>query len=125
MYTVSVRKRFTAFHYLVGGDWGEENETHSHHYLLELRLQGDELDRHQYLVDIVDIEGHLEEVVARYRDRTINDLAGFSGYNPSIERFARLLCESLSAKINAGNIRSVIVKLWENEDAWASYRLER
>ncbi len=30
MYSVSVRRNFIAQHYLIGGDWGPENELHSH-----------------------------------------------------------------------------------------------
>ena len=125
MYTVSVQKHFTAFHYLVGGDWGAENERHPHNYLLELKLKGRSLDEHQYLVDIVDINQQLEEVLDLYRGQTLNDLPLFSNYNPSIERFSRILCESLSSKIDAENVCTVVVKLWENQEAWASYRLER
>jgi 6-pyruvoyltetrahydropterin/6-carboxytetrahydropterin synthase len=32
MYTVAVRRDFIAQHYLIGGDWGAENELHAHHY---------------------------------------------------------------------------------------------
>jgi 6-pyruvoyltetrahydropterin/6-carboxytetrahydropterin synthase len=125
MYTVSVARAFIAQHYLIGGDWGAENQLHSHHYRLELRLQGAQLDRHGYLVDIVAIEQALEAAVARYRDHTLNDLAEFAGLNPSIEHFARILCAGLNGEIHAANIGAVEVRLWENEIAWAAYRLER
>ena len=35
MYTVSVKRDFTAYHYLVGGNWGAENDKHAHHYYIE------------------------------------------------------------------------------------------
>lgn len=125
MYTVAVQRDFIGQHYLIGGDWGPENQKHSHHYRLELQLEGATLDRHGYLVDIVDIEGHLEGLVARYRDRTLNDLPEFAGLNPSIEHFARILCEALASAIDAPNISGVGVRLWENDIAWAGYRLAR
>jgi 6-pyruvoyltetrahydropterin/6-carboxytetrahydropterin synthase len=125
MYTIAVKRDFVAQHYLIGGDWGAENQWHSHHYVVELQLEGEELDRHGYLVDIVDIERHLEALVARYRDRTLNDLPEFAGLNPSIEHFARIICESLSRHITAPNIGVVAVKIWENEIAWAAYRRPR
>ena len=56
MYRVAVRRDFIAQHYLIGGDWGAENQKHSHHYVLELELGGETLDQHNYLVDIVEIE---------------------------------------------------------------------
>lgn len=125
MYMVAVRRDFVAQHYLTGGDWGAENQKHSHHYVIELELAGRTLDQHGYLVDIVDIERNVEQQVAYYRDQTLNDLPAFAGRNPSIEHFARILCEALSGSIAADNITRCTVRLWENQIAWAAYCLER
>jgi len=125
MYTLAVRRNFVAQHALIGGDWGAENQRHSHHYVLELQLEGAELDRHGYLVDIVDVEQHLNDLVARYRDHFLNDFPEFANLNPSLERFARILATALSENIKAANIQTVRVVLWENELAWASYAVER
>ena len=64
MYTVTVMRDFVAQHFLIGGDWGAENLWHSHHYKVEVRLEGATLDQHGYLVDIVDIETNLEALVS-------------------------------------------------------------
>ena len=125
MYSVAGKRNFIAQHYLVGGDWGAENLLHSHHYQLELQLDGEELDRHGYLVDITEIEAALNEICARYRDRTLNDLPEFNGLNPSIEHFSRLLCQALHSRLHAPNIQILTVRLWENEIAWAAYSLKR
>lgn len=125
MYTLAVRRDFVAQHALIGGDWGPENQRHSHHYILELQLEGVELDRHGYLVDIMDVERHLNDLVARYRDHFLNDLPEFANLNPSLEHFARILCASLSDGIQAANIKTVRVLLWENDIAWASYEVRR
>ncbi len=63
--------------------------------------------------------------MSRYRDQTLNDLPEFAGLNPSIEHFARILCEALAVHIDAANIDGVAVRLWENDIAWAGYRLTR
>jgi 6-pyruvoyltetrahydropterin/6-carboxytetrahydropterin synthase len=125
MYSVAVKRDFVAQHFLIGGDWGAENEWHSHYYQVEVRLQGATLDQHGYLVDIVDINTHLETLVAHYRDKTLNDLPEFKGLNPSLEHFARIFCQALSERIHAPHLSDVIVRLWENETTWAAYRLER
>ena len=125
MYTLSITRDFIAQHFLIGGDWGAENQKHSHHYKLEAQLEGEQLDRHGYLVDIVDLEQRLDELVAQYRDCTLNDLAEFAGLNPSIEHFSRILCQTLSSRISAPNITALTVKLWENEIAWTQYRMKR
>jgi 6-pyruvoyltetrahydropterin/6-carboxytetrahydropterin synthase len=125
MYKVAVKRDFIANHYLVGGDWGPENNLHAHHYIIELQLEGAELDQHGYLVDIVDIETNLDALVDSYRDRILNDLPAFNGLNPSIEHFSRILCLALDRRIQAENISTLRVVLWENEIAWASYRHQR
>lgn len=125
MYTLGVRRDFIARHFLIGGDWGPENNPNSHHYVLELQLEGQELDQHGYLVDIVDVEKHLDEIVNHYKDQMLNDKPEFTGLNPSIEHFTRILATSLSERIQAANISALKVVLWENKSAWAAYRVER
>jgi len=125
MYMVTVKRDFIARHFLIGGDWGSENELHAHHYIIELELSGPELDRHGYLVDIVDIERHLDETVADYRDRTLNELPEFEDLNPSIEHFARILAERLNRAIRAANLSRLAVRIWENDIAWGSFTLDR
>ena len=122
MYTLAVKRDFVAQHFLIGGDWGAENSWHSHHYQVEVQLEGRELDHHGYMVDIVDVERNLDAIVDEYRDKTLNDLPEFTGLNPSIEHFTRIVCTTLVARIKANNLEAVTVKIWENEIAWASYR---
>ncbi len=45
LYVVAVKRDFVAQHFLFGGDWGSENELHSHHYRVELQLEGSRLDQ--------------------------------------------------------------------------------
>jgi 6-pyruvoyltetrahydropterin/6-carboxytetrahydropterin synthase len=124
MYTVAVKRDFVAQHFLIGGDWGAENEWHSHHYAVEVQLHGASLDQHGYLVDIVDIEHHLNALVDAYKDKTLNDLPEFTGLNPSIEHFSRIFCEQLAGRIKAHTLSAITLKIWENEIAWASYQLK-
>ena len=125
MYSLGVKREFIARHYLIGGDWGPENFPNSHHYVLELQLEGSQLDQHGYLVDIVDVQKHLDEIVDDYREQMLNDKPEFAGLNPSIEHFSRILATTLSERIKAENITALKVVLWENESAWAAYRVER
>ncbi|MFZ0242603.1 MAG: 6-carboxytetrahydropterin synthase [Desulfobacterales bacterium] len=122
-YTVAVRREFTARHYLIGGDWGAENEPHEHRYAAEIRLQGPELDRHGYLVDIDAVTAALEGQVARFRNKTLNDLPEFEGLNPSVEHLARIMGESLTA-VRPSHLKVLTVRIWENDIAWVEYRKE-
>ena len=125
MYTLAVRREFIARHFLIGGDWGPENFPNSHHYILELQLEGKELVQHGYLVDIMDVEKHLDETVGYYKEQMLNDKPEFAGLNPSIEHFSRILCTTLSEKIKAKNISAIKVVLWEHANAWAAYTVTR
>ena len=125
MYTLAVRREFIARHFLIGGDWGAENFPNSHHYILELQLSGNELDQHGYLVDIVDVEKHLDEIVSYYKEQMLNDKPEFAGLNPSIEHFSRILATALNERITAKNIAMLKVVLWEHANAWASYEIRR
>jgi 6-pyruvoyltetrahydropterin/6-carboxytetrahydropterin synthase len=122
MYTLTVKRDFIAQHFLIGGDWGDENDLHSHHYTVEVQLQGDELDQHGYLVDIIDLEQKLETLVDYFRDVVLNELPEFVGLNPSIEHFSRIIWHSLAKEISAQNIKEMVIQLWENDIAWVSYR---
>lgn len=125
MYTLGVKRDFIARHFLIGGDWGSENYPNSHHYVLELQISGSELDQYGYLVDIVDVEQHLDEIVNYYKEQMLNDKPEFAGLNPSIEHFARILATSLNERIQASNISAIKVVLWENDSAWSAYTVER
>ena len=125
MYTVSVRRAFVAEHFLIGGDWGAENSPHSHDYQVEVQLEGKSLDKHGYLVDIVDIKDNLDALVAYFGNKSLNEMPEFAGINPSLEHFARIFCHMLSGRIKATTLSAVTIKMWEDEAAWAAYTEER
>jgi 6-pyruvoyltetrahydropterin/6-carboxytetrahydropterin synthase len=120
MYQLMVSRDFVAQHYLTVPNCGPENEWHSHHFEVEVLLEGEELNQNGYLVDIVEVEDAIDALVNRYRDATLNDLMEFEGLNPSIEHFSRIFCESLQEQLGADGL-DMTVKIWEDEDAWASY----
>ncbi len=125
MYQVSVQRKFISNHFLIGGDWGRENQIHAHPFQLELILSGESLNPHNYLVDIVEIEAMLDAAVDHFRDKVLNELPEFEGHNPSLERFSRILCDRFKGQITAENITRVRVVLWENDDAWAAFEQDR
>ncbi len=120
LYSVTVRRAFIAQHFLVGGDWGRENEVNSHRYRIEARYEGTSLDRHGFLLDISDIDERLDGLVNRYRDRTLNELPEFEGLNPSVENFAQIVSDLLL--VTTPNIRALEVTIWEDDNASAAYR---
>jgi len=122
MYKLGVRRQFQSRHYLIGGNWGDENIEHSHHYQLELVLEKEKLDRHGFLVDIVEVENHLDEVTAALKGQTLNSLAEFAGSNPSIEVFATIIHGMFRRRFKAFQLGALTVTIWEDDIAWTSYR---
>lgn len=120
MYQLSISRDFIARHFLIGGDWGAENTEHSHHYRAELIVAGAELDRHGYLIDIVALETAWQEVLGMYAERVLNHQPAFSGLNPSIEHFSRILWEQLRERVELPG-QQLTVRLWENDRDWASF----
>lgn len=124
MYTLSLQRRFTAWHHLIGKDWGAESEPHTHPYLLEVRLEGTELDEFGYLVDLVEVDGLLDSVVAHYSGADLNALPEFKHLNPSLENFSRLVALDLSRRIRGRGLLHMSIRIWENDTAWASFRID-
>ena len=120
MYQLAISREFIAQHYLIGGDWGEENKKHSHHYKIEVLMQSENLNEHGYLIDIVELENSLLDVINVVRDKTLNDLPAFTGLNPSLEHFSRIIWEMLQQKMTMDGSK-LTIKLWENENDWAAY----
>lgn len=126
MYELMVKRDFTARHALIGGDYGPENQEHAHYYTLELLLSGSVLGPNGFLVDIVEVEAVLDAEIGPYRDRYLNDLPAFAGINPSLEVFARMLCEAIWRKLSQKSaIERCAVRLWESPSAWASFTTGR
>ena len=122
MYSLALQRAFCARHYLIGGDWGAENDPHPHNYRVEVRLRAAELDVHGYLVDLDKLEQVLDVCIANYRDRLLNDLTEFDGLNPSIENFAQRFYTRIARGIGRHRFHEIEIRIWENEEAWASYR---
>ncbi|NOZ48955.1 MAG: 6-carboxytetrahydropterin synthase [Chloroflexi bacterium] len=125
MYTLSLNRTFIAQHFLTDEDAGPENELHSHLYRVELMIEGEELDPHGYLVDIIDLNVQFDALLDHYRDKSLNDLPEFAGLNPSIEHFGRILCEQMDKALYAPNVTAISIKLYKDTVAWVMYDLDR
>jgi 6-pyruvoyltetrahydropterin/6-carboxytetrahydropterin synthase len=121
MYAVTVRRDFVAQHWLTVPDPGPEGELHSHHFEAEVRLEGSELNEYGYLVDIDDVQGALDDLEARYRDATLNDLPEFEGHNPSVEHFSREFADRFLDRVDADALDRIAVTMWEDDVAAAEY----
>ena len=121
MFRVSVSKEFICQHFLIGGDWGKENMKHSHHFKVEIQLKGENLNTHGYLYDISILQEQLDLTIARYEDKTLNDLPEFENLNPSVEYFSQFFLQNFCKNLELDHLTEISCKLWEDKSAWASY----
>jgi 6-pyruvoyltetrahydropterin/6-carboxytetrahydropterin synthase len=121
MYELMVRRAFVAQHFLTVPDAGRENTWHSHHFTAEILLEGRMLNAYGYLVDIVNLREALDALVQRYRDQTLNKLPEFAGLNPSLEHFARILCDAMVGQLDHERLERLTVRLWEDDVARVSF----
>lgn len=122
-YRVGVNRPFSARHFLIGGDFGAENELHEHQYRLVIIVSGSELDRHGYLLDIEHLNSVIDDVLGRFENEVLNELPEFQGLNPSLEHFARILAREIAQHIDHGSLSGLTVRLWEDEFAWAEHNV--
>lgn len=121
MYQIGVKQAFVAFHQLIGGDWGSENNPHAHIFAVEVLLNGTKLNKHGYLFDIAALKNGMEAIVMRFKNKMLNDFPEFAGLNPSVEHFARIFLQQLTTSMQFKEVDLLTVRMWEDEDAFASY----
>ena len=127
MYSVAVKRDFVAEHFLIGGDWGAENDWHWQRLPDQRGLQETfTLDQHG------DRGGYRRDQHSSGSPRQPLSRDAMTCWSfrlsphPSLEHFARnLRRQHVSARIPAPNLNHVIIKMWENETTWAAYHLER
>lgn len=120
MYETGVKMRMVSRHRLPDASPGEREE-HGHDYLVEVVVQGGRVDDMGYLVDIGTLKEALSSVLDLYRGRCMNDMADFSASVPSLENLARSIWLRLSTTLDAPMVGRLVIRIWEDDEAWASY----
>ncbi|MGA2361678.1 MAG: 6-carboxytetrahydropterin synthase [Candidatus Aminicenantales bacterium] len=109
-WTLKVRDRFSAAHYLKGYK-GKCEKVHGHTFQVEVEIRVGELDAAGIGVDFTEVK---EKLAAVLPDHTLLNEA--YPFNPSAENLARHLYGELKKYYP---VRAVTV--WESEDASATY----
>jgi len=93
MYGIAQRRAFITQHILPNAS-GREREIHSHPYEVEITLLGEKLDKNGYLVDLDEINSAMDDLIEYFQDKR---------------------------SIKTDDLAEIRVRLWENENAYASY----
>ena len=118
-YTLTVRDRFEASHFLRSYK-GEPETMHGHSWQVIATLETDELDSEGMGFDFVEIRGHLRELASRFDHGDINSVPPFDAESPTTEHIARHFFDELKARMPDSGL--VAVTVWEGPDCSATYR---
>lgn len=113
-WTLSVRDRFSAAHFLREYR-GKCEKVHGHTFQVEVRIEVSELDPTGLGIDFAVIKEKLASVLPDHK--LLNDVYDF---NPSAENLARRIFQEMKPFFP---VRAVTV--WESEDASATYAEDR
>jgi len=122
MFEVTIEETFAAGHALRNYRGKCEN-VHGHNYRCQVTLEGAQLDEIGLLVDFVELKRVVHGVLDRLDHQWLNEFPPFDSLNPSAENMARYIYQQVAEglKLRAG-VRIALVKLWETDTAYATYR---
>ncbi len=118
-YEVMVEGAFSASHQLRMDD-GLLEPMHGHQWRVQVCYAGGQLDQIDVLIDFVEVRKRLDDILAGFRDRHLNDLPCFGQTNPSAENVARGIFESLRNGMDAPALLRR-VSVWETPTCAATY----
>jgi 6-pyruvoyltetrahydropterin/6-carboxytetrahydropterin synthase len=119
-YELFIQADFSAAHNLREYK-GKCERLHGHNWRVDLRLAGSRLNREGMLIDFVEAKRILGEALEPFDHRYLNEVPPFDKLNPSSENLARVIAESVAARLPAG-VRVASVTAWESERCSATYR---
>lgn len=134
MYAINVRDHFMIAHSFQGAVFGPAQRMHGATYVVDLELRREALDSDGVVVDIGLATQVLRETLAVLNFRNLDDMPEFKGCNTTTEFLARVVFETVAARIAAGELgeqarpsaqgpglQHMKVTLHESHVAWASY----
>lgn len=120
MYEVTIIKSFSAAHMLIEAS-GKCEELHGHNFKVELTVAAEHLDKSGILIDFRDVKNWLSEILYSLDHKYLNELPFFKESNPSSENISKYIYEEMKFKIKIDEVKVARVKVWETDDAAATY----
>ncbi len=127
MFTLSIKISFSAAHSLRGYP-GKCVNIHGHTFTAECMVRGSKLDSQGMVIDFHTLEDMVEKITDEFDHRLINEHPSFTeeGLNPTAENLAFYIYKKLEEVLKDYNQTISVheVRVWESDDAYASYREE-
>jgi 6-pyruvoyltetrahydropterin/6-carboxytetrahydropterin synthase len=124
MHRISKDFTFAAAHAIRGHTRGCQN-LHGHNYRVRVHLAATELDELGMVLDFADLKAIVQEILAPFDHRVINEVPPFDQRNTTAERLSEYVFAEVAARL-AGRgererVRVARVEVWENDTACAVY----
>jgi 6-pyruvoyltetrahydropterin/6-carboxytetrahydropterin synthase len=109
-YTIRVRQRFSAAHYLSGYK-GKCEAMHGHNYVIEVWLRSNQLKKPGLIYDFIEVKKEIAKILPDHK--LLNKIFSF---NPTAENLAKYFYDKLKKRYPV-----LKITIWENEDSAAEY----
>lgn len=120
MFKLIVKKEFSSAHILVGHP-GACKRMHGHNWIVEAKVEGEQINKIGMVIDFKDIKNELENIISKLDHQFLNDLEPFIENNPTAENISKYIYKELSKNINTDNIKVSEIKLWETNSSAVIY----
>ncbi len=111
---------FSSAH-LLKGYRGDCEELHGHNWKVEVTVSSERLDPIGLAFDFRELKTEVKKLLNSLDHRLLNEIKPFDRINPSSENLARFIYDTISREINREGVRVSRVRVWESEDASATY----
>jgi 6-pyruvoyltetrahydropterin/6-carboxytetrahydropterin synthase len=119
MYGIIIRDTFSAAHYLRGYK-GKCERIHGHNYLVEVQIEGENLDNIGILWDFNEGKELLRGILEELDHSLLNKDSPLGSLNPTAENIARFIFQKIRENLPS-HLRLKRVIVWENQNSAAYY----
>ncbi len=121
MFKITTESIFPASHALQLPD-GSMEPTHGHNWPVWVTVASGQLDAMDCVMDFHELERLVEQTIAPFRNRHLNDVPPFvNGTNPSAERVAEHIAQAVTAGLPA-HVALIEVRVGEAPGCTAAYQ---
>ena len=118
-YEISVQTTFAASHQLRGYK-ADLEPLHGHNFRFEAFVFVQDLPHSGLVMDFLELQAKLQEIVAPFDHRHLNDIPPFDKENPTTENLARFFYGELERRLPE-EVSIRLVRVWEAPTYCASY----
>jgi len=120
MYQVTVLSHFSGAH-RIRCLHGRCERLHGHNWKIEVSVVSNRLGKDGIVIDFKILKAKVEKILEALDHTYLNDLAYFSGREPSSENIAKYLFDRLKGELKGHRATVKAVTAWESETSCATY----